>query len=195
MATPRPLGVGQWTLTRNGCGQRSATIPHWFGAPCRRRSQIPPPCTDSPVEEVRLDSWHRGRVVLIGDAAHATAPVWAQGAAPAAEDALVLAERRTPHLSDRPPLPGRPLETRRSLSVWPCTAPAVGLSRPRPAARPIPSNGTSRGVTSGQLFPRLGGKFGYLKTSAPITHTWLLSDAGFRMAPRWPEQDRLVVCS
>jgi 2-polyprenyl-6-methoxyphenol hydroxylase-like FAD-dependent oxidoreductase len=34
----------------------------------------------SPVEEVRLESWHRGRVVLIGDAAHATAPVWAQGA-------------------------------------------------------------------------------------------------------------------
>jgi 2-polyprenyl-6-methoxyphenol hydroxylase-like FAD-dependent oxidoreductase len=46
----------------------------------------------SPVEEVRIDSWHRGRVVLIGDAAHATAPVWAQGAALAAEDALVLAE-------------------------------------------------------------------------------------------------------
>lgn len=46
----------------------------------------------SPIEEVRLDSWHRGRVVLIGDAAHATSPVWAQGAALAAEDALVLAE-------------------------------------------------------------------------------------------------------
>jgi 2-polyprenyl-6-methoxyphenol hydroxylase-like FAD-dependent oxidoreductase len=46
----------------------------------------------SPVEEIRLDSWHRGRAVLIGDAAHATAPVWAQGAALAAEDALVLAE-------------------------------------------------------------------------------------------------------
>ncbi|HYI59982.1 MAG TPA: FAD-dependent monooxygenase [Microlunatus sp.] len=46
----------------------------------------------SPIEEVRLESWARGRVVLIGDAAHATAPVWAQGAAQAAEDALVLAE-------------------------------------------------------------------------------------------------------
>lgn len=46
----------------------------------------------SPVEEVRLDRWHQGHVVLIGDAAHATAPVWAQGAALAAEDALVLAE-------------------------------------------------------------------------------------------------------
>lgn len=46
----------------------------------------------SPLEEIRLDRWHRDRVVLIGDAAHATAPVWAQGAALAAEDALVLAE-------------------------------------------------------------------------------------------------------
>jgi 2-polyprenyl-6-methoxyphenol hydroxylase-like FAD-dependent oxidoreductase len=49
----------------------------------------------SPIEEIRLDSWHRSRVVLIGDAAHATAPVWAQGAALAAEDALVLAELLT----------------------------------------------------------------------------------------------------
>ena len=46
----------------------------------------------SRVEEIRLDSWHQGRVVLIGDAAHATAPIWAQGAALAAEDALVLAD-------------------------------------------------------------------------------------------------------
>jgi 2-polyprenyl-6-methoxyphenol hydroxylase-like FAD-dependent oxidoreductase len=51
----------------------------------------------SPVHEVRLRTWHRGRVVLIGDAAHATAPVWAQGAALAAEDALVLAELLVMH--------------------------------------------------------------------------------------------------
>ena len=46
----------------------------------------------SPVEEVRAGEWVRGRCVLIGDAAHATAPVWAQGAALAMEDALVLAD-------------------------------------------------------------------------------------------------------
>lgn len=46
----------------------------------------------SPIEEVRIPRWHQGRVVLIGDAAHATAPVWAQGASLAVEDALVLAE-------------------------------------------------------------------------------------------------------
>jgi len=44
------------------------------------------------VEEVRIPTWHSGRLVLIGDAAHATAPVWAQGAAMAMEDALVLAD-------------------------------------------------------------------------------------------------------
>ena len=36
--------------------------------------------------------WHRGRVVLIGDAAHTCPPTVAQGAAQALEDAAVLAE-------------------------------------------------------------------------------------------------------
>ena len=51
-----------------------------------------------PVAEVHVERWHRGRVVLIGDSAHATGPVWAQGAALAMEDALTLAEilGRTP---------------------------------------------------------------------------------------------------
>jgi 2-polyprenyl-6-methoxyphenol hydroxylase-like FAD-dependent oxidoreductase len=44
------------------------------------------------VDEVRLEHWHHGRLVLVGDAAHATGPVWAQGVAMALEDALVLGE-------------------------------------------------------------------------------------------------------
>jgi 2-polyprenyl-6-methoxyphenol hydroxylase-like FAD-dependent oxidoreductase len=44
------------------------------------------------VDEVRLDTWRRGRLLLIGDAAHATGPVWAQGVAMALEDALVLGQ-------------------------------------------------------------------------------------------------------
>lgn len=44
----------------------------------------------SPLEEVRLEHWHADHVGLIGDAAHATAPVWAQGAALGLEDALCL---------------------------------------------------------------------------------------------------------
>jgi 2-polyprenyl-6-methoxyphenol hydroxylase-like FAD-dependent oxidoreductase len=46
----------------------------------------------SPLQDVRMSRWSRGRVLLVGDAAHAMAPVWAQGAALALEDALVLAE-------------------------------------------------------------------------------------------------------
>jgi len=38
------------------------------------------------------DAWNRGRVVLIGEAAHSCPPTIAQGAAQAAEDALVLSE-------------------------------------------------------------------------------------------------------
>ncbi|MDG4821849.1 FAD-dependent monooxygenase [Asanoa sp. WMMD1127] len=43
------------------------------------------------IEEVFLDEVHRGKTVLIGDAAHAYSPNMAQGAALALEDALVLA--------------------------------------------------------------------------------------------------------
>jgi 2-polyprenyl-6-methoxyphenol hydroxylase-like FAD-dependent oxidoreductase len=46
-----------------------------------------------PVESILVPApWHRGRVVLIGDAAHATSPHVGQGAAMAMEDALVLAD-------------------------------------------------------------------------------------------------------
>ncbi|HLU98673.1 MAG TPA: FAD-dependent monooxygenase [Thermobifida alba] len=44
-----------------------------------------------------LPAFHRGRVVLLGDAAHAMTPYLGQGACQAIEDAVVLA-----HLADRP---------------------------------------------------------------------------------------------
>ncbi len=46
----------------------------------------------APIEEVVPPAWTKGRVVLVGDAAHASSPNMAQGAAMALEDALVLAE-------------------------------------------------------------------------------------------------------
>jgi 2-polyprenyl-6-methoxyphenol hydroxylase-like FAD-dependent oxidoreductase len=46
----------------------------------------------STIEEAAPEFWSRGRVLLIGDAAHATSPNMAEGAAMALEDALVLAE-------------------------------------------------------------------------------------------------------
>jgi 2-polyprenyl-6-methoxyphenol hydroxylase-like FAD-dependent oxidoreductase len=45
-----------------------------------------------PIEQVMVaEPWARGRVLIGGDAAHATSPHMAQGAAMAAEDAIVLA--------------------------------------------------------------------------------------------------------
>jgi 2-polyprenyl-6-methoxyphenol hydroxylase-like FAD-dependent oxidoreductase len=43
-------------------------------------------------QHVIPDAWNRGRVVVIGDAAHSCPPTIAQGAAQAGEDAVVLAE-------------------------------------------------------------------------------------------------------
>jgi len=43
-------------------------------------------------DEVVLPRWSRGPVLLVGDAAHATSPTLAEGAAMAFEDAAVLAE-------------------------------------------------------------------------------------------------------
>ena len=67
------------------------------------------------------------RVVLAGDAAHATAPVWAQGAALALEDALVLADL----LADRTDWTdvGRDYEARRRPRVAHVQAMTDRLSR------------------------------------------------------------------
>ena len=46
----------------------------------------------SAVEWVEHDAWYTGRVVLIGDAAHASSPMMGQGGCLAMEDACVLAE-------------------------------------------------------------------------------------------------------
>jgi 2-polyprenyl-6-methoxyphenol hydroxylase-like FAD-dependent oxidoreductase len=54
-----------------------------------------------PLEKLLLlQPWHRGRAILIGDAAHATTPHLASGAGLAVEDALVLADQLA---SDLPP--------------------------------------------------------------------------------------------
>lgn len=46
-----------------------------------------------PLEAILIeDDWYRGRVLLIGDAAHSTTPHLASGAGMAVEDALVLVE-------------------------------------------------------------------------------------------------------
>jgi 2-polyprenyl-6-methoxyphenol hydroxylase-like FAD-dependent oxidoreductase len=46
----------------------------------------------SAIEWVEQHEWHTGRIVLIGDAAHASSPMMGQGGCLAMEDAYVLAE-------------------------------------------------------------------------------------------------------
>ena len=69
----------------------------------------------SPIEQVDQHPWQRGRVVLIGDAAHAMAPTMAQGAALAMEDALVLSELLATELD--PGTAGNQFEKRRRPRV------------------------------------------------------------------------------
>ncbi|GGW30687.1 FAD-dependent oxidoreductase [Streptomyces xantholiticus] len=67
----------------SGYGQRVRDL---LASPAAREAYF------SPVEEVSGETWVRGRVVLVGDAAHASSPNMAQGVAMAVEDAQVLAE-------------------------------------------------------------------------------------------------------
>ncbi|MDQ0573909.1 FAD-dependent oxidoreductase [Agromyces albus] len=65
---------GPWNEIRESLGEASRVNYTWF------------------TKHVVPDAWNRGRVVIIGDAAHSCPPTIAQGAAQAAEDALVLSE-------------------------------------------------------------------------------------------------------
>ena len=64
---------------------------HW--APIRAALTDDTPVNYQRIESLLVDDpWYRGRVILIGDAAHACPPLIAQGAAMCTEDAIVLAE-------------------------------------------------------------------------------------------------------
>ncbi len=71
---------------------------HFSGFPLMLRSIVDKALAEpshvyySPLNEVRMKNWSRGGTTLIGDAAHAMAPVWAQGAALGIEDALELSK-------------------------------------------------------------------------------------------------------
>lgn len=75
-----------------------------FGGPVPELLAAVPAAEDvvyTPIEEILLPlPWALRRVVLVGDAAHASTPFWAQGASMAIEDAVLLAEllahERTP---------------------------------------------------------------------------------------------------
>ncbi|CAI8902869.1 FAD-dependent oxidoreductase [Pseudomonas sp. IT-P218] len=54
-----------------------------------------------PFETIFMEQWHAGRVLLIGDAVHATTPHLGQGAGMAIEDAVVIAEELQAHPVDK----------------------------------------------------------------------------------------------
>jgi 2-polyprenyl-6-methoxyphenol hydroxylase-like FAD-dependent oxidoreductase len=92
-----PLGDGEVYGWASSDVDASAGLAHVFSQfpPEVRRTAAyldahPASVHHSPLEEVRMPAWGNERVVLIGDAAHATAPVWAQGGALAFEDANAL---------------------------------------------------------------------------------------------------------
>ncbi|SDP42638.1 2-polyprenyl-6-methoxyphenol hydroxylase [Streptomyces sp. cf386] len=92
------------------CRDRSAIDPTSYAAEMRRLAQayggVWPEITAHITDPKKVNytwfdrllvegSWHRGRVVLVGDAAHCCPPTIAQGAAMSLEDASVLAELLT----------------------------------------------------------------------------------------------------
>ena len=66
-----------------------------FRTECQAASGSSGSSTGSPgtPRNSRVPTWHKGAMIVIGDAAHATAPSSGQGASMAVEDAVVLARR------------------------------------------------------------------------------------------------------
>ncbi len=87
-----------------------------------------------PIEEVVLAGpWWRGPVLLVGDAAHATAPGMGEGVAMALEDAVVLAEELGSAASITEALPAYEARRRRRTD-W-----VLAQTRRRDRARGLPS--------------------------------------------------------
>ncbi|MFD4476246.1 FAD-dependent oxidoreductase [Streptomyces sp. NPDC058471] len=137
------------------------------------RTPAPDLLTDTPAENVLITgptetmppvaSWSRGRMILIGDAAHATSPTSGQGASLAAESAVELARC----LRDLPP--GQAFKAYESLRrprvdriLKHTTATATATSAAARTATPRPAGPLSR-VLRDALLPvatRVGGAGG-----------------------------------
>ena len=82
-------------LSRQGNLERLRELALEFDGPVAsliQQQDDPARVVFAPVREVEIPSYHRGRILLIGDAAHGFPPHLAQGAAMAIEDAVALSE-------------------------------------------------------------------------------------------------------
>ena len=95
LALVAPEGVPQHGLSGPGVTGQMQGMLSQFGGWIGRLSDVladQASAAYGPIEQVTVaEPWARGRVLIGGDAAHATSPHLAQGAAMAAEDAIVLA--------------------------------------------------------------------------------------------------------
>jgi 2-polyprenyl-6-methoxyphenol hydroxylase-like FAD-dependent oxidoreductase len=97
---PAPEGEAYgWAMAERSSRDDPATLEHAFKKfpeivrdAIKSALAVPERLHHSPLLDIRPSRWSSGRIVLAGDAAHAMAPVWAQGAALGLEDALVLTE-------------------------------------------------------------------------------------------------------
>ena len=94
MVSEPSTGRASRTRSRDASNAFDAALPdsahrfHRISLPCNSMNNS----ISGRLEWVELDEWYRGRVVMIGDAAHAGPPHMAEGGCMPMEDALVLAD-------------------------------------------------------------------------------------------------------
>jgi 2-polyprenyl-6-methoxyphenol hydroxylase-like FAD-dependent oxidoreductase len=98
------LNTQEPTDRRYGPGELAPAMRAYLKGTCPQIEALSDQITDGdavnykPIEWIFLkDDWHNGRIVLLGDAVHATTPHLAQGAGMAVEDSVVLAEELVRH--------------------------------------------------------------------------------------------------
>ena len=107
-----------------------------------------------------VPTWHRGSMIVIGDAAHATAPSSGQGASMAIEDAVVLARC----LRDLPDVPSRPSPPTSGYAA-PGWSASSRTGRGRATAKPqVPSSRVIRDLMMPMILKRVanGGSLAWM---------------------------------
>lgn len=97
---PSPWPQREW-VTAAAPGEQLARFADWHPAVVQMISAVPTSQRWALFHRPPLGRWTRGRVTLLGDAAHALVPHHGQGANQSIEDAVVLAAQLAGHVSAR----------------------------------------------------------------------------------------------
>lgn len=93
---PSPWPVREWTMPAAE-GEHLARLDEWHPAIQQMLSSVPTGQRWALFHRPPLGRWSRGRITLLGDAAHALVPHHGQGANQSIEDAVVLAAQLAKH--------------------------------------------------------------------------------------------------